>query len=339
MRYPEPTARSAEHLRRAVARMAQHPAAFHPLTYAVWYDYVSGANAPLNQAVDAHPGPMDDEAIRRLFADHVADTDAATLDRLGGAVRRMADEVAASAQRTGAQASLFQRQLHTVNHALADRASRAGSGEAGLQALLSRTAEDAQSLAESVDALTGRLDQSRQEVAALREQLQRAHEAVLTDALTGLYSRQAMRAALTEREHVEPDASCVLLIDIDRFARVNDAFGNLFGDRVLAALGRLLRDAVPPPGLAARWDGEEFAVLLPGQTLGAATALAERLLDAVERIRIRRKGFVEPVGQISVSIGIAQRQAAESGDALLARAHGALLRSKADGRNRLTVAV
>ena len=100
MRYPEPIARSAEHLRQAVARMTRHPAAFHPLTYAVWYDYVSGANAPLNQAVDAHPGPMDDEAIRRLFADHVADTDAATLDRLGGAVRRMADEMAASAQRT-----------------------------------------------------------------------------------------------------------------------------------------------------------------------------------------------------------------------------------------------
>ena len=63
MHAPDSIARSAEHLRQAVARMARHPAAFHPLTYAVWYEHVSGANAALSQAIEAHDGPFDDATI------------------------------------------------------------------------------------------------------------------------------------------------------------------------------------------------------------------------------------------------------------------------------------
>ena len=338
MQYPETIERSAEHLRQAVARMVRHPAAFHPMTYAVWYEHVSGANAPLSRAIEAHAAPLDDQAIRALFVEHVASTDAAALDRVRGAVHRVADEVAASAQRTGAQANLFQRRLHTVRDALAGRGERSLRHDAGLDELLAQTAGEAQALAESVDVMTARLDQSRREAAELREQLELAREAALTDALTGLPSRARLQATLLALERTGQDASCVLLLDIDRFGQLNEAFGHLFGDRVLMAIARTLRDAVVAPGgLAARWDGEAFAILLPQASLAEAIALGGRLLDAVERLRVRRKGYANPIDRITVSIGVAQRRPAEPSEALMQRAHEALARSKAAGRNRLMV--
>lgn len=95
------------------------------------------------------------------------------------------------------------------------------------------------------------------------------------------------------------------LIDIDHFGRIDEAFGNLFGDRVLVAIGRLMVEAVPQPDLAARYADEASAVLLLGKAPGEAASLAERLLDRVERIRIRRKGYLEPIDRITVSISAA----------------------------------
>ena len=338
MQAPDTIARSAEHLRQAVARMARHPAAFHPLTYAVWYEYVSGANAALARAIESHAGPFDDAAIQALFTEYVADTDVAALERARGAVDRMADEVSACARDTGVQAGQFGHRLHAVREALAGRAGRLGRGDEALEALLAGTIGQAQALAESAQTMAARLDHSRQEVAALREQLDQAREAALTDSLTGLANRRRLQQALAELGRSGTDASCVLLIDLDRFGRLNDAFGNLFGDRVLTAVGHAVRDLVPEPGFAARWEGAAFAVLLPGQTLAQATRLGERVLERIERIRVRRKGYVEPIGQITVSIGTAQRQPAERSDALMARAAEALAHSKRTGRDRMAVA-
>ena len=150
-----------------------------------------------------------------------------------------------------------------------------------------------------------------------------------TDALTGLPNRRAMadalEAAARTREPGRP--VCVALLDLDHFKSINDVHGHASGDRVLAAVGALLREHLGGHGMAARYGGEEFVALLPGMDAQAAMKLCEALRAAVGTLAL---GF-----PVTISIGMAMLRGNESADQALVRADAALYRAKANGRNRV----
>jgi diguanylate cyclase len=88
----------------------------------------------------------------------------------------------------------------------------------------------------------------------------------------------------------------------------------------------------------ARFGGEEFALLLPETARSGAAQLAEQLRDAVERIRIKRSGSGEVIGNITVSCGITQLANADTAASFIDRADGALYEAKRQGRNRVAAA-
>ena len=123
---------------------------------------------------------------------------------------------------------------------------------------------------------------------------------------------------------------------MDHFKSVNDRYGHPTGDAVLAHLGRLLTNTLREVDVAARFGGEEFAVLLPETPLDLAWDIAERL-----RARIADTVIHAPGGQqsVTVSIGVsAYPECAHSPDALIRTADAALYVSKHEGRNRVTAA-
>jgi diguanylate cyclase len=188
----------------------------------------------------------------------------------------------------------------------------------------------------SIEALTQRLQASQSEIEELRRELTRVHEEVLTDGLTGLYNRKAFDTQVTVAVSKHSNVLCLLMIDIDHFKRVNDSLGHVFGDRVIRAIGTLLKRAVKGQDSVFRYGGEEFALLLPETTLEGACSVAEHLRAAVARSRIRRLDSDEIVDTITVSIGVACCRAGESATNFIERADRALYQSKANGRNRVT---
>ena len=161
-------------------------------------------------------------------------------------------------------------------------------------------------------------------------------EQAVTDPLTELANRRRFMAALgTELQRAERfgELVAVVLADIDNFKAVNDTFGHQTGDRVLAAFADVLRERVRDIDLAARLGGEEFAVLLPGTDLAGGERLAERLRDAVERLRL--PGADGARVSITASFGVAAYpESATAGD-LLAAADAALYAAKLRGKNRV----
>ena len=123
------------------------------------------------------------------------------------------------------------------------------------------------------------------------------------------------------------------LIDLDFFKQVNDAYGHRVGDEVLARLGRLIRATARNIDLAARFGGEEFAVVLYDSDLDGALAFAERF-----RANLRELVVPAPNGRtvrVTASVGVAVANDVFEAEALVEAADRALYRAKSDGRDRL----
>ncbi|MFC0003442.1 putative bifunctional diguanylate cyclase/phosphodiesterase [Micromonospora siamensis] len=152
------------------------------------------------------------------------------------------------------------------------------------------------------------------------------------DPLTDLPNRRALLAHIDELLAGGPEPSgALLLVDIDNFKDINDVHGHAVGDEVLRALTRLLRRELPPGTLLGRLGGDEFAVVLPGADAEGALVIAEAMCNAVVRAPVPVAGTGL---RVTLSIGAASREPADTRDTMLAHADLALYEAKDAGRNR-----
>jgi diguanylate cyclase (GGDEF)-like protein len=167
----------------------------------------------------------------------------------------------------------------------------------------------------------------------------RSHDLATRDPLTGLYNRRMFNelanAALSRARRTQASVS-LLALDLDRFKRVNDAYGHLTGDQVLTTFAKVLGNTLRKEDLVARYGGEEFVALLPDTTQSAAVRLAERVRTSLAKMTIRSAGHHV---HITVSIGLVSERGSQlpSLKALLSSADEALYAAKELGRNRVVV--
>jgi diguanylate cyclase (GGDEF)-like protein len=179
------------------------------------------------------------------------------------------------------------------------------------------------------------IEQTRREASAQRERANALEEAAQRDPLTGLLNRRGCERSL-HALLADPAAAplSVAMIDVDHFKAINDAYGHAAGDRVLVALGRLLREHGRPHDVVARLGGEEFLLAWPGSAPAQAAEIAERLRQeaAAQDWSTASAGL-----RVSISIGVAALLPAAPGGAtlgeLLADADAALYRAKRAGRD------
>jgi diguanylate cyclase (GGDEF)-like protein len=161
----------------------------------------------------------------------------------------------------------------------------------------------------------------------------------MTDELTRLPNRRHLlavaQARLAEARRGDKPIS-ILALDVDHFKRINDTFGHEVGDAVLRRVAEACRGALRHDDVIGRTGGEEFIVVLPHADAARALEIAERLRAAVERLDW---ADVDPALRVTVSVGVAERAAAEDDFAALSRrADDSLYRAKAHGRNRVDLA-
>lgn len=170
----------------------------------------------------------------------------------------------------------------------------------------------------------------------LRDNLRASMELAIVDPLTKLNNRRFLNTQLTAmlREDVRRDAPLsMLVLDLDHFKRVNDVFGHDAGDDVLRECADRLRTLVRGIDIVARFGGEEFVIAMPDTDAFAASRVAERIRDLIDK-----KPFIVANGEkklhVTVSIGVATTgRGAVDAESLFKQADEALYEAKRAGRN------
>ncbi len=339
MEYHDSIEKSAEYLRQALQMMTKQAAGLHPVSYAVWYEYVAGINPGLRKRVDEltlNNQPLDEPAVHQLYRDHIAEIDETVAQRVSQGFEKVMVDISSSTAQAANEAGHFGQALERWSDDLA-----AGRYATTLSHGIADLLLYSRDMQQTVKTLHERLEESHREVDSLRNEVNRAREEAMIDGLTGLANRRSFDRALAShlaRSGAESHGPSLLIADIDHFKRINDSYGHVFGDKVIRSIATILRDNVKGKDLAARYGGEEFVVVLPETPIEGALSLAEKIRKIVESSRIKRVGNNEIVANVTISLGVACRHPGETDQELVSRADAALYQSKQQGRNRVTLA-
>lgn len=336
IKFSDPLDVAAHCARAALGMMDRHNVPAHPNNFIIWYAFVADRDPELTKAIN---GVL--RAGQRFSDDVCADL----YERFFGISQHEA-ELRVVGKRVEDAVAKVMDYLSTANHGASQygEALVTFSGEleradapVDLGILVKHILDETRAMVDVNRQLEERLDTSSREIAKLREDLDQLRLEATTDALTGLANRKlfdiSLRDAALEAQDDHKFVS-LLMIDIDFFKKFNDSHGHMLGDQVLKLVARTIQDSVKMGrDTAARYGGEEFAVILPGCRLAEGIEVADtiRRLVASRKVLNRRTGQV--LGQVTLSVGVAEYEFGESLGAFLHRADEALYLAKHQGRN------
>lgn len=209
-----------------------------------------------------------------------------------------------------------------------------------LHSAVDKVVAETKKIAHRNQELQEQLQKSSEQMSVMQEDLTRVQKETLTDALTGVGNRKHLsnelkRMVIDAEEQKSPVS--LLMVDIDHFKKFNDTHGHLVGDQVLKLVSRTLVENLKGKDCVARYGGEEFVILLPQTKLMDAQRVADALRTSISQKKIIRRDTNTTLGQVTVSVGVAQYHTGEMLSQFLKRADAGLYLAKAAGRNRVVV--
>ncbi len=194
--------------------------------------------------------------------------------------------------------------------------------------------------------LESKMKQVNQYALDLAEANRKLAELSIKDSLSGLYNhgyiKERLKQEIVRSQRFNHRLSLVM-IDLDNFKAVNDTHGHLAGDSIIHRVGRLIAQSAGELGIAGRYGGEEFLVLLPETSATGARKLAEDIRSGVDQYGFQLTPETDSVPNrtmvhITVSLGVCTFPAdADTNSRLIAAADTALYQAKKTGKNKVVV--
>ena len=317
-----------------VARfLSTHQLEASAATLAIAWNYLTGSDSQLVRAIDRQIQArkvvtlewIDEELGRQGRADEVAAL-ADLMQRLETSI----DEFGKTSRDAHVATSEYHSALEGHVNEL-EQVTRAGT-------VISELANIAKVMLRRTRDIEKQMLRSEAQTRALRRRLDEARRSAEEDHLTGLPNRRAFEAVFEEQFRIAragPEPLCLAFCDIDHFKTINDQHGHEAGDRVLKLVAESLAKISHDRCHVARHGGEEFVVLLRGETLGQACELLDRLREQLAARRLVNRANDKPFGQVTFSAGVADVFQCGDPRTALRAADAALYRAKQDGRNRV----
>jgi diguanylate cyclase len=332
--------RRASHRLRQLDEVARflsvHQLEVSAATLAIAWNYLTGDDSQLVRAIDRQVQArkvvtmdwLDEELGRQGRADEVAAL-ADLMQRLENSI----DEFGKTSRDAHTATSEYHTALEGHVNEL-EQVTRAGE-------VISDLANIAKVMLRRTRDIEKQMLRSEAQTRALRRRLDEARRSAEEDHLTGLPNRRAFEAVFEEqfrqaRAAAEP--LCLAFCDIDHFKKINDEHGHEAGDRVLKLVADAFARISGDHCHVARHGGEEFVLLLRGETLEQARVQLDHLREQLASRRLVNRANDKPFGQVTFSAGIADVFACGDPRTALRAADTALYRAKQEGRNRVTEA-
>jgi diguanylate cyclase len=318
----------------ALRKIGAHGQPADPKSYALWFKYASGDSGLLSAAINTRltrSGTLSAADIEELHEAHIAPGRVQDrTDRLGARLAGELDQVRATVEVAEDTASHYTRDLVHAAQRLSGTINRAD-----VRAIVEALAQATRSMAETNARLQTQLQAMSEEIAQLRREIGDLRTETQTDPLTGLGNRRYFLAAL-ERAILEcratNDPLTLLIADVDRIKTINENYGNIVGDRVLRFIAMVVKEAITGRDVAARCDGDAFAIILPQTSLPPAVRVAEQLRHAVTKCELVRRTTGEKA-RLTLSVGVATLDKGLAAQGLIEAAEMCLYAAKRAGRN------
>lgn len=322
---------------KAIALMAKHNISAAPNNFEVWYAYATGCNQELNQKIDRaiSENKLNDQLCLQLYKSDLNTTEkmSDSVKDVGDRMEVEMDDVIARLNEAMQQTSAYGDTLQLASGQL-DKESSGANVKVMIENLVTATRH----MEQRSKQLENRLEQTANKVRTLQNNLEEIRVEASTDQLTKLPNRKAFDEKLdfeTKNAARSGNPLTLLFTDIDHFKKFNDTWGHQTGDTVLRLVSVCLDQNVTEPQMAARFGGEEFAVVLPNTTLEDSKVIAENIREVVAKKKLQRKSTGEDLGHITISIGVAQFNPGEPIADFVHRADACLYAAKRAGRNRV----
>ena len=318
--------------------LRRHDLSSLPVHYWVVHEHLGGRNRELGAAIDDRlrsGSGLDAYFMQDVYEQFVSGETFRRFSGMGDEMRDLLGGLIDTLRQADQDAAGFQEALQD-NIALLDGVH----DTEGLKSVVRNLAGAAMSASESNQELKSNLAATQHEARALREQLEKHRRGSITDPLTGLFNRRGMEVEMGRAFEDAPEKSTAMLVlDIDHFKKINDAYGHTVGDVVIRKVAETLRGLLPSSAVPARFGGEEFVILLSDMLPEQAQLVGEHIRQTIERLRLVRRQDKLAIGAFTISVGVAIKSADDTLDALFMRAYKALYEAKSGGRNRVACSV
>jgi len=322
----------------ALAWMAQRRVPPTAQNYEVILGYVGGENAELKATIDglsARDCRFDPSVMASLHDQYFRiRRESEELTELSGKISSELGSLVKLLNTAGRDQSAYGSALSKASGELV----RPDLSESRIKNLIDHVVQATHAMEVRSKTLEDQVKTSSQEVAQLRVHLESVRREALTDTLTGVPNRKAFDSELKramEQAAETGEPMSLLMCDIDHFKKFNDTWGHQTGDQVLKLVANCISENVKGRDTAARFGGEEFAVVLPQTELADAVRLAYQIRSKVESKKLVKKSNGDILGVITISIGVAQYAMKEGAEGLIQRADACLYAAKRTGRNRV----
>ncbi len=307
-----------------------------PRNYHLFYEAYIGTNPVLTRELALLGGRTTQEELDALAANHLGTAQSQAVEKAHTELLTQLDSLLKLLQEE-------QSSLESYNRLLGETATRIDS-KSHASADLLRNAITLLSQATGETIAVGErtvedVARRSQEMEQVRQELDEYKRIANTDSLTRLHNRRAfdekLSAAYDDPMHLPLTA--LVLADIDNFKKINDTFGHPVGDKVLAAVASVIRANARKDIFIARTGGEEFALIVDGNTAEEVMAACERVRRALEARTFRNSRTGLDYGPVTISLGYAMASQANDPGDLYEKSDAALYSAKNAGRNRSVI--
>ncbi len=326
---------ASNYLRLAVPMMVQRGIPPTPYNYALWYAHVQNGHPELSQKLlaefadeDSYDPRKSEALFFEYFVKHYLPQSPQAQDLIASLVAQLARSVSRNLQGTQTYGASLRDAIEIFEQSVDPLQIRALVGK-----LLTET-RDLEGLTQTFQ---NELKAASDRIEQLKNELAESERRARIDPLTKIPNRRGFDEAIAQALSAEDEPTCLMLMDLDHFKRLNDTYGHQMGDRVLQIVGGVLGKLQSDRIFVARYGGEEFAVIINDELEGAQV-LAEQIRRQIAALQIKRKSTHDTIGKITVSIGLTRFRPGESVETFIERADQGLYRAKQDGRNRVVIA-